>query len=230
MAVNKPESYPSGLPSIRQQQILDAAADNPDAPMEDLADEIPSVTTELVERVLEEYGDPADDEQETPPESADSTKEQKDASPNQNELSPKQREVLRAIFEQPTASQREIAETLDVSGPTVCNRVNSITGFNWDDREAFAEAVFETEPTTLTQETPPMASNGTESKAEINQLRERITGIEQQITNLGERDESNSPFNEFSDLELTHKVAHACLKSDAIGEDEELQIMKVLLG
>jgi hypothetical protein len=54
------------IPSaIIHKKILDAAADNPDASMEALASEVPSATTDLIERVLEEYGDPGADESDT---------------------------------------------------------------------------------------------------------------------------------------------------------------------
>lgn len=229
MAVNESEDQPTGPPSIRQKQILDVAADNPDAPMEDLANEIPSATTELVERVLEEYGDPADGKPEESPEEADSATDES-ITPGLNDLSPKQREVLRAIYERPTAPQRELADALDVSGSTVSNRVNSIEGFHWDNREAFVETMFETDPKTTTV-TPPMASNGTGSKVVIDQLTDRLTTVEQQLADLtnADADESRAAFDEFADLKLTHKIAHACLTSDAITEDEELQIMKALL-
>jgi len=47
---------------MRHKQVLDAAAENPGASMAELADQVPSATTDLVEHVLEKYGDPADEE------------------------------------------------------------------------------------------------------------------------------------------------------------------------
>ncbi|SDJ94719.1 Winged helix-turn-helix DNA-binding [Halovenus aranensis] len=44
---------------MRHKQVLDVAAENPDASMDELASMVPSATTELVERTLDEYGDPA---------------------------------------------------------------------------------------------------------------------------------------------------------------------------
>jgi len=52
---------PSLPKSMRHKQILDAAADEPDASISDLARAVPSATPDLVERVLEEHGDPAAD-------------------------------------------------------------------------------------------------------------------------------------------------------------------------
>ncbi|SDJ94935.1 Winged helix-turn-helix DNA-binding [Halovenus aranensis] len=45
--------------SVRHKQILDKAAAHPDASMDEFASMVPSATTELVERTLDEYGDPA---------------------------------------------------------------------------------------------------------------------------------------------------------------------------
>jgi transcriptional regulator with XRE-family HTH domain len=41
------------------KKILEAAAENPDATMDELADGVVGASTDLVERVLDEYGDPA---------------------------------------------------------------------------------------------------------------------------------------------------------------------------
>lgn len=54
------ETSSSGPKSIRQRRVLDLAAENPNASFADLAERVPSVTPELVERVLNEYGDPGD--------------------------------------------------------------------------------------------------------------------------------------------------------------------------
>ena len=47
--------------SVRHKRILDVAAENPDASLESIASQVPSTTTDLVERVLEKYGDPAEE-------------------------------------------------------------------------------------------------------------------------------------------------------------------------
>ncbi|WP_237560556.1 winged helix-turn-helix domain-containing protein [Halostella litorea] len=47
--------------SMRHKRILDLAAERPDASLDELAAEVPSATADLVERILEKYGDPADD-------------------------------------------------------------------------------------------------------------------------------------------------------------------------
>lgn len=52
-----PTSQPRAL---IHKKILEAAAQHPDATMEDIADEVVGASTDLVDRVLEEYGDPAE--------------------------------------------------------------------------------------------------------------------------------------------------------------------------
>ena len=65
--------------------------------------------------------------------------------PSLTELNDTQQETLAAIAEAPTASQREIAEQLGVSAPTVSARVNDIEGFDWADRAAFVDQIFDDE-------------------------------------------------------------------------------------
>jgi DNA-binding CsgD family transcriptional regulator len=45
--------------SMRHKQILDVAEENPDASIDDVASMVASATPDLVERVFDEYGDPA---------------------------------------------------------------------------------------------------------------------------------------------------------------------------
>lgn len=45
--------------AVVHKNILEEAAAQPDASMQELAEEVPAATTDLVEKVLDEYGDPA---------------------------------------------------------------------------------------------------------------------------------------------------------------------------
>lgn len=61
---------PSTQPkSIRQKRILDIAADNPDATLAEIAEQIPSVSADHVDRVLDQYGDPAASDESDPDQS-----------------------------------------------------------------------------------------------------------------------------------------------------------------
>ncbi|AAV45364.1 unknown [Haloarcula marismortui ATCC 43049] len=155
--------------SMRHKQILDVAAENPEASIAELAAEVPSATAELVERVLEEHGDPAEtDETDSSDESPAEPSAGSQSHPAPEDLSSTERETLRAIQQHPTASQRDLAETLGVTASTVSNRVNGIDGFDWTNREAFANAVFceqETGSATPSGKTETPASDSESSES-----------------------------------------------------------------
>jgi len=58
------------------------------------------------------------------------------------ELTEEQMETLRVIHEHPEASQRELADLLEISQSTVNHRLNAITGFEWEHRREFCTEVF----------------------------------------------------------------------------------------
>lgn len=212
--------------SMRHKQILEAAADHPDASLETISSKIPTATPDLVERVLDEYGDPAKDQSDTSFEELDGSSRQDDMLPHPNDLSPKEYELLRMIFEHPQASQRELGKKLDVSRTTISNRANSIEGFDWDNRQTFVEAMFETELTETSEVVSQISPNDTENQPTKDHLLERINEIEKHVEDLIGPNESCSAFE---DPELIHKIIHASMKSETITEDEELQILKAIL-
>lgn len=63
--MSKSESSSIQPKSIRQKQILNVAAENPGATLAEIAEQVPSVSTDHVDRVLDQYGDPAADTTET---------------------------------------------------------------------------------------------------------------------------------------------------------------------
>jgi DNA-binding CsgD family transcriptional regulator len=167
--LNMNKGNDSEIISIRHKQILDAAADHPDASLDELASMVTSATEELVQRVLDEHGDPAANTEsdgtednapsaeatgkETPTteEASGDTAATADAthsteSPALTDLTIKQRTVLEYVAMDPSATQREIGEQLGVTAATVGNRVNDIKGFSWDDRQSFIEQVFDAAP------------------------------------------------------------------------------------
>lgn len=125
----------SGDPqAIIHKRILDVAEENPDASLEAIAETVTGAPIELVERVLKKYGDPGENaadgtetdtgttmsEGERTEETVtdESTPEDSDGDagvPDRSELSDKQFEALRPIEENPEATQRELAEELDVT-------------------------------------------------------------------------------------------------------------------
>jgi hypothetical protein len=70
---------------MRHKQILSVAEEKPGASIDELASAVPSATPELVERVFDEYGDPAAEDDTSPPQentmsSTDETPKQEDSS------------------------------------------------------------------------------------------------------------------------------------------------------
>lgn len=303
------------------RRILDVAAANPEASLASLADEVSGASVSLVERVLDEYGDPSresasddvtdqsmeqtnvsddetettadsassstdDTESETPPEteshhsadteadSASSAATATETVPDEGTLSEKQRRTLRAVYERPDASQGDLADELDVTRATVSRRLNAIPGFEWPDRQAFADSVFEGEASLTTaaesdggdseasepnetQESDsstqpgedsrerPDAENGSRPTADeqpasvdggdrvlsaLGDVRASLTALDERVTTLEAR-ESSAPTetNDSLSPELAHRVVHACMESDRITEDEELEVLRTCM-
>lgn len=216
---------PSMPRSIRHKRILDVAAERPDASFEAIAEEIPSVSADTVEHVLDQYGDPAEESPEVlgdpieqSPEQIE--KEDEETRPEWSALTDKQQETLRAIRDNPTATQQELGDIVGVSGATICCRVNGIDGFDWSEREDFAAEIMETSQANSTEErNDPVAANG--AKQQLEKLTDRVAALEDKLDGPGD--------DRIDDPELAHKILHACLESDAISEDEELQILRTFL-
>jgi len=336
------------------RKILDAAESQPDASIQKIADDVAGATPELVEKVLDEYGDPAQEatdqqgtagvtSQPTVPSSDDQqlenmtdnhdnqdldgdTDDQTDATaasgstdtadesgstdtsdeprstdtavesgltvPNPETLTEIQLETLRAVHDRPTATQAELASEFDITAASVGQRVNAIEGFDWSERRAFTEAMFdspagtsgsadaesetttdvaeaETETATSTAEaetetttSTANAGNGTtptgaetdggtaqptggpeagvdatavdsgadddvttcECADEVEALAARIDRLDQRLA------EQSPAASESLGPDLVHKVTHACMQSDQISEEEELRILRSLMG
>lgn len=210
--------------SIRHKRILDIAGDRPDACIEALAEEIPSATPDLVENVLEEYGDPAT---ETESKSTVDASTMVDSKPEVTpDLTETQLETIRAIHEHPEETMRDLGDRLGVSGSTISDRVNSIDGFDWSNRYTFAAAVLDAECPDTNGERKTMATDNTDREVRIDELAERVRRTEQKVDELDVDAETNPVVG---DPELVRKVMHACLKSEIISEDEELTLLESFL-
>jgi DNA-binding CsgD family transcriptional regulator len=169
-----------------------------------------------------------------------------DRYPSPDDLSEKQREVLAAVAARPGATQQEIGEDLDVSPPTVSNRVNSIDGFEWSERESFAAAVFDDPPSAdvamdggaatetasnegLTRDSTESGSTDDPTEATVD-TEAALASLEARVTDLEEaRTRTTNGDSVFNDPELVHKVVHACMQADTISESDELRILKELV-
>ena len=243
-----------GLPTAMiHKKILDAARNDPGASLTEIANLVSGASVELVERVLENYGDPAerlvdatadrradDDPSDAasadadradatdPPEasvtdsaedgataeerSTDASADGRTDGPAVADLTETQLETLAAIAEHPQATQRELADVLGVSCATVNRRVSAVEGLSWGERESFVDSLFEGRdlPT-------PSAIGDDANGAEAEREASRPDGECQSARPL-------------EDPELVRKVLHACLESDRISADEELEIIGAFVG
>jgi hypothetical protein len=274
------------------KQILDAAETDPDASLEAVAAEVPGASADLVERVLDEYGDPAEssDEQSTatptPQMSQNGHHDPADRQDDVQEptlddrdvLSDRQLDTLAAVYRRPEASQQALADELDVTRATISRRLNAIPGFEWSERAAFATDVFETAPAVDLPEgsggpdsdaadddaVDDAAADGSDPSgdaeppepdepAELAEPSKPSKPSKQQAANGEAGAESSPPADATTAVpavdpngaateaqgreagvdalppELVHKVAHACMASDALSEEEELTVLAALM-
>lgn len=243
--------------AVVHKKVLDAARTRPEASMAELADDVTGVSVDLVERVLDEYGDPAAEqpattdtegsedreltetmskEQTTDPTSGMEA-DAHDEEPDVGELTDKQREILRIIHRQPEATQQDLAARLDVSQATVSNHLNSINGFSWQDRQRFVEVMFNDdqppddaapEDAVPTETTPATAA----STAEPNQdLADAVLELSERIEAVEDKLDGPEPDTRvlFGDPDLACKVIHASFSSEQITADEERQIVREVI-
>lgn len=193
--------------AVVHKRILDAAEAQPHASLQELASQVSGATVDLVERVLDTYGDPSQDSPDTQGTGDPSPADPKATAPaiSASELTDKQRETLRLVYENPTASQRDIAAMLGVTHAAVYQRLQPIDGFDWADRWSFV--------TTLFDEPSP------DSETTVGHLDQPPHPITSREDGLG--DPGAIPENPH----LTLKVLRACLEDDTITDDELYQIM-----
>lgn len=159
--------------AVIHKRILDVAKSHPTMSIGEIATVVTGASETLVERVLDEYGDPAEDAEtesgpatDAPatPEPADaavddgsstnetmtdattseaSARRAHDGEHGSASITEPQREILRAVLDRPDASQRDLAADFDVSVSTINTRLNSIDGFYWERRQEFAESMLE---------------------------------------------------------------------------------------
>lgn len=197
--------------AVIHKQILDVAESRPNATMDEIAGDVSGASVDLVERVLDDYGDPASDPSPAMPEY--STGLSRDPQGPEVDLTDKQREVLRLIYEDPTASQRELADMLNVSHTAVYDRLRTIDEFDWADRWPFVSRLFDT-----------TAPTDDDRRVDIETFPDQLEAIGGQRENGSAtvQPSTGSP-------RLERKVVRACLEADFVSDDELLQIVEVWL-
>lgn len=216
--------------AVIHKRILDAAASEPDASLEALAAGVAGASPDLVERVLDEYGDPGDGEPAAPETAAEAA--MSDQTPTTTaDLSERQRATIEAIAEHPEATQADLADVLGVSRATVNKRLNDIEGFDWADRETFVASVLDDagssrSPDAMSTPDTEAAVDGgqlldPDAEQAVEQLQERLARLEQQLGGAVE-----GPA--IDDTELLAKVLRAVLADDEISEAEEVAVLEAL--
>ena len=247
MSMNEPASPPTHSNSSKvpramiHKKILDMAKSKPSASMQAIAEDVSGASVDLVEKVFEEYGDPVERAAQTDGGSATPSANTADPSPESNpetatehpeptsvrepdQLTEKQRETLRAIYKNPKATQAKLGERLNVSDATICQRLQSIEGFEWETRDEFVTTMYENGEMTLEEQV--------EASRAGPDLTERVDDLSQQIGELEHQFETHDQpsMAGVNDPELAHKILHACLQAENITEDEELKILKAMIG
>lgn len=218
---------PKAPRAIIHKRILESAEEQPQASVQELASDIAGASADLVEQVLDEYGDPTpnvdeteaaeeDAEVETSDSESTSPEEIDENSPTLESLSEKQRETLRAIRGRLSATQEELGDVLGVSGAAVSNRLSDVEGFDWEDRADFVDDLFGARV---------MGDGQGQATAEGSAM------LEDRLKELDARLQSIEATEGAGGLQpdLTHKVIHAVMDSEEFSEDEELQVIKALV-
>lgn len=226
--------------AIVHKKILTEAERHPEATMTELASRVNGANTDMVERILEQFGDPAsDDELGIEKTEGDDecnsggvqsgTRGQDSNQPSilgvdPSQLTQRRREILRLVHENPKASQRDIAEMSGTSQSAICQRINSIDGFEWENRKEILETMVENDV---------LETNGKEGSGRSQQERgSRIEDLERQLRELRDQCDGRAVASGsvFIDPELVSKIVHACMDSEQITEEEELKILREILG
>lgn len=236
-----------GARALAHRKVLDIGRERPDASLEAVADELGDVSVSFVERVFEEFGDPADGDRWTePPEGATARRNAVDTPPDighdgevssdggdrstdggddrgagEPDVTPEQRAALRAVYEQPTATQTEIADRVGASRAAVSKRLNDIPGFDWKSRRAFVETLFGDGPGR------PLSDRG---RSEGDSESERLAALEGRIERLESAVADRPASTAAGDIETVRLTIHACLDAEHISCEEELQIVRNLVG
>lgn len=156
------------------------------------------------------------------------------------DLSEKQRRALRVVRANPGATQAAVAEELDVTRATVSRWLGDIPGFEWADRRAFVESVFDegteiqvtgtdhSDTASAASETTAATDGDEQADAEAGAgdgTDDRIAALEDRLAAL-ESDTGSAP--DIS-ADLAHRVVHACMESERISEDEELELLAAFM-
>ncbi|WP_217255549.1 MarR family winged helix-turn-helix transcriptional regulator [Natronococcus occultus] len=148
------------------------------------ADTLPPSTTDhsLDSNTMNVFDDPADSVLETNTETEHDSRHNPPPDLASADLTEKQLETLREIRDQPTATQADLADELGVTSATINQRLNSIDGFDWVERRAFTEALFNQRE----------AISGSLGEEKTNIVNSAVESVADTTTTMPESNDSNS--------------------------------------
>lgn len=224
--------------AIIHKNILDEAEKQPDASVEEIANSVSGASVKLAKKVLQEYGDPASDEgtvHSTHSSKRDDTDASVDGATDATQgggaldsidylhLSEKQRQLLQTVYENPNTTKAEVADRLGCSLEELLRTVDSISNFEWERRQATVQRLFDD------QRNRDHEREGAGDS--IGRLAGKVDELESQVSDLDRKIDANARGLEesLSDTDLLHRIIQACMTSDHISEEEELEIIKQLV-
>jgi hypothetical protein len=210
-------SHSGDQSSTVYDRILEAAAANPEASPLELAERLPEISPDVVERVLAEHADSSSDDDPT------------DEYPDIEDISERQVRTLQAIAAHPDATQRDIASFLDVTAATVSNRVNSLSGFEWDERRQFVKEVLDLDSIPGGDRSGVGKGSAVELSETVQNLVDRVDRLERRIDSLSDAETSDGTGSPFDDPELARKIVRVCMDAEEITDEEEVRILQHLL-
>ena len=148
------------------------------------------------------------------------------------DLTEKQQRALRHVRENPAASQADIATELDVTRATVSRWLNDIPGFEWSDRGTFADAVFD-DASDGTDDASEVTDDGTDGTEDVGTETDTVaTGSDDGGDGVDTSGARSGDVTTTVDIapDLAHRVVHACMQSDRITEDEELELLAAFMN
>lgn len=224
--------------AIIHKNILDEAEKRPDASVEEIADNVSGASVKLAKKVLEEYGDPASDENTVhsapgPKRGDTDAAVHGDTDPDRGggsldsidylHLSEKQKQLLQTIYEYPDATKAELADRLGCSMEELLRTADSISNFEWGRRRETVQQLFGDRRDRDDEREATGDSMG-KVAAKVDELESQVSALDRKIEG-----KSTGLEESLSDPDLLHRVIQACMASDHISEEEELDIIKQLV-
>lgn len=242
--------------AIIHRQILDAAAAIPEASIDELADCVTGAIIDLVERVLETYGDPAGDESTTtgdgapasPTDPSTTTAEPDDGTaeaaeeptgdsdiPNKTASEDADADSSPPDTDTPELSPtqlktlRLVADRQDATQAEIADELGVIAGTVSNQLNAIDGFDWAERDRCA----PQLLSDQTDhtSQPPMSTADTDLSSIENRLDDLEATLTDQVPARPvFDDPTLLHKVLHACMQAEDITEDEERQIIATLVG